>query len=522
MLDGRRSFSDQLVAALEGNWRAIARPNQLPPAGEWRIWMLLAGRGFGKTRTGAEWVCEQAESGRVSRIALVAPTASDAREVMVEGESGVLAVSPSWSRPVYEPSRRRLTWPNGAIGTTYSADEPERFRGPQHDAAWADELGAWRYPESWDLLMFGLRLGKNPRAVVTTTPKPVRLIRELLAREGKDVVVTRGRTEDNRANLAAGFLEQIVGRYAGTRLGRQELDGEMLDDAPGALWNRDAIENTRLKAAPELRRIVVAIDPAVTSGDEADETGIIVAGVDGLGHGYILEDLSGRFAPIEWARAAIAAYRRHHADRIVGEVNNGGEMIESTLRMVDPNVSFKAVHASRGKVTRAEPVSALYEQNRIHHVGTFPALEDQQCAFTADFDRAKAGFSPDRLDALVWALTELVVTGSNAEAWLAHFDRLIAEQRGEPIAPLTVPPPLFAPGQQKPDLPARMRAPGPFMNFAPRGGRRYCSDGESIIADVDLRDVDDMKAAGCVIEAPEPPTAEKEATCNASPSSSQP
>ena len=280
------------------------------------------------------------------------------------------------------------------------------MRGPQHDAAVCDELGSWSRAETWDMLQFGLRLGRNPRCLVATTPRPTKLIRELLAREGRDVVVTRGSTYENRANLAPGFFDQVIRKYEGTRLGRQELLAEVLEDTPGALWNRDALDQSRREHAPALLRIVVAIDPAATSGEDADETGIIVAGKDAGGHGHVLADLSGRYSPADWAKAAISAYRTHRADRIVAEVNNGGEMVEATLRMVDPNVPFTAVRASRGKVTRAEPVAALYEQGRVHHVGAFPDLEDQMCGFTTDFDRQRAGYSPDRVDALVWALTD--------------------------------------------------------------------------------------------------------------------
>ena len=391
------SFAAKLVDALEHSWAAIARPNQLPPPGDWwQIWLLLAGRGFGKTRTLAEWVCEQVLFGLASRIALVAATAADARDVLVEGESGILAVAPPWFRPVYESSKRRLTWPNGAIATTYSAEEPERLRGPQHDAAVCDELGSWSRPETWDMLQFGLRLGRSPRCLVATTPRPTKLIRELLAREGRDVVVTRGSTYENRANLAPGFFDQVIRKYEGTRLGRQELNAELLEDTPGALWSLGLIEASRVMVQPDLVRVVVAIDPAVTSGEEADETGILVVGKDQQGHGYVLSDISGRYAPTEWAKMAIAAYRNHKADRIVAEVNNGGEMVENTLRMLDSNIAFTAVHASRGKVTRAEPVSALYEQGRAHHVGTFPQLEDQMTNFTSDFDRAVGLFAGPR------------------------------------------------------------------------------------------------------------------------------
>ncbi|HEY1749584.1 MAG TPA: terminase family protein [Xanthobacteraceae bacterium] len=420
-----REMFGRLADALDGDWRSIARPNQLPPEWAWRIWLLLAGRGFGKTRAGAEWVCARAATGSARRIALVAATAADVRDVVVEGESGILAVSPRWCRPVYEPSRRRISWPNGCIATTFSADEPERLRGPQFDCAWCDEIGAWRYSEAWDMLMLGLRLGTNPQCVVTSTPRPIKLIRDLLAREGKDVAVSRGTTYENAANLADAFLAQIVRRYEGTRLGRQELNAELLDDVPGALWDRDRIEASRVERPPALRRIVVAIDPAVTSGEDADETGIVVAGMGADGHGYVLEDLSGRYAPIEWARIAVAAYRRHRADRIIAETNNGGEMVEATVRMVDPNVAFKAVHASRGKFTRAEPVSALYEQGRVHHVGGLSCLEDQMCSFTPDLDRDRAKSSPDRVDALVWAFTELMVEGT-AQAWIDHYGAMAA------------------------------------------------------------------------------------------------
>jgi phage terminase large subunit-like protein len=424
----------ELVAALTGaqaaallhDWHFWARPNQLPPGGDWRVWLLLAGRGFGKTRTGAELVRARVAAGTARRVALVGATAADIRDVMVEGESGLLAIAPPWDRPRYEPSKRRLSWANGAVATTFSADEPDRLRGPQHDFAWCDELAAWRYPEAWDMLMFGLRLGADPRVVVTTTPRPVPLIRSLVADRG--TVVTRGTTAENRANLAPAFLSQIVRKYEGTRLGRQELDAEILEDVPGALWRRGLIESGRVREAPPLVRIVVAIDPAASSGAEADETGIIVAGRTAASasgnepaQGYVIDDRSGRLAPIDWAREAVAAYRRHKADRIVAEINNGGEMVEATLRMIDPTVAFAAVHASRGKAVRAEPVAALYEQGRMHHVGCFPALEDQMCGFTADLDRAAAGHSPDRVDALVWACSALLVAEEPPPAHRVHI-----------------------------------------------------------------------------------------------------
>jgi predicted phage terminase large subunit-like protein len=428
-------FATQLADALGNSWAAVARPNQLPPLGDWwQIWLLLAGRGFGKTRTLAEWVCEQVASGQASRIALVAATAADARDVLVEGQSGILAVAPPWFRPIYEPSKRRLTWPNDAIATTYSAEEPDRLRGPQHDAAVCDELGSWSRPETWDMLQFGLRLGRNPRCLVATTPRPTKLIRELLTREGRDVVVTRGSTYENRANLAPGFFDQVIRKYEGTRLGRQELNAELLDDTPGALWSHSIIDAARQAAAPNLTRIVVAIDPATTSGDDADETGIAVVGKDNQGHGYVLADASGKYQPIEWAKIAIAAYRAHRADRIVAETNNGGDMVAASLRMVDPNVPFTAVHASRGKVTRAEPVSALCEQGRMHHIGTFPQLEDQMTNFTSDFDRQTAGYSPDRVDALVWAVTDLMLADMKGWGFFEVMRRRAAGETLEQIA----------------------------------------------------------------------------------------
>lgn len=403
-------FAALLAQELTAGWAARARPNQLPPPGEdWFIWLLLAGRGFGKTRTLSEFVVERVNAGIAKRVALVAATAADARDVLVEGQSGILTCAPTWHRPTYEPSKRRLTWPNGAIATTYSADEPERLRGPQHDTAAVDELGSWRRPGAWDNLLFGLRLGERPRCAVATTPRPTRLIRDLVEREGGDVVVTRGTSYENRAHLAPDFIERIIKRYEGTRLGRQELMGELLLDMPGALWTHDQIEALRRTREPDLARIVVAIDPSGSSDEDADETGIIAAGVDEDGIGWVLADASGRYSPTEWARRAVELYHSMKADRIVAETNFGGAMVEATIRAVDPNVSFRALTASRGKVARAEPISALYEQGRVFHRGTFDALENEMTSFTSNFDRAKAGFSPGRVDALVWALTDLMV-----------------------------------------------------------------------------------------------------------------
>ena len=394
------------------------------PEGDWNTWLILAGRGFGKTRMGAEtirsWVCGDTPmaAGRYSRIALVAETAPDARDVMVEGESGILAVHPKDFRPIYEPSKRRVTWPNGAIATLYNAVEPDQLRGPQHDAAWGDELAKWRYAgETWDQLAFGLRLGDSPRAIITTTPRPIPVVRKILA--DTTTYVTRGSTFDNKANLAASFIHQINDRYGGTRLGRQELEGEILDDIPGALWNREMIDTHRIRPGeePEMERIIIAVDPAASSEEGSDENGIVGVGLsrdrDGYARGYVLADRSLRGTPEEWARAAVRLYRELQADRIVAEKNNGGEMVESVIRAVDRSIPVTLVHASRGKHVRAEPVSALYEQGRVHHVGRFDKLEDQMCQFSADNLRGGSLGSPDRVDALVWGVSQIMdkITG---------------------------------------------------------------------------------------------------------------
>lgn len=404
------SMSPEAVANLKYNWEFWGRQNQQEPPGDWTTWLILAGRGFGKTRCGVEWVREKAKQFPGCRIALVAETAADARKVMVEGESGILACSPPDFMPEYSPANRQLTWPNGSVAFTYNATQPDQLRGPQHHFAWCDEIAKWdRLQDSWDQLQFGLRLGENPKQVVTTTPRPLTLIRKLVA--DPDTYVTRGRTMDNAANLAAPFLKQIQERYGGTRLGRQEIEGEILDDMPGALWNREMIDLSRKQEAPEeLERIIVSVDPATTSGEDADETGIVAVGIasdaDGFKRAYVLADRSIKGAPEEWAKRAVNLYHELDADRIVAEKNQGGEMVEAVIRAVDRNVPVTLVTATRGKYIRAEPISALYEQGRVHHVGRFDALEDQMCLFTPDMDRKKDG-SPDRVDALVWAITDL-------------------------------------------------------------------------------------------------------------------
>lgn len=408
-------LSTEAQAALLYDWSFWARPNQLPPEGDWLTWLILAGRGFGKTRTGAEWVrsmvCGSTPlgKGRATRIALVAETSADARDVMVEGDSGILGVHPADFRPLYEPSKRRLTWPNGAVATLYNATEPDQLRGPQHDLAWADELAKWQYArDTWDQLQFGMRLGDRPLVAITTTPRPIPLIREIIA--DARTVTTRGKTTENAGNLATSFMDQMKAKYDGTRLGRQELDGEILDDVPGALWTRAMLERATVDQVPEMARIVIAVDPSGTSGadDDGDEIGIVAAGRGVDGRGYVLEDLSCKLSPDAWARRAIEAYYRHGADRLVAERNFGGAMVASVIRTADRNISYKEVTASRGKSARAEPVAALYEQGRVSHVRGLAALEDQMTLMTMQGFSGEG--SPDRVDAVVWALTEVMLT----------------------------------------------------------------------------------------------------------------
>jgi phage terminase large subunit-like protein len=399
------SAYSRIADAIESDWRARARPEQLLPSGKWVVWLYLGGRGTGKTRSGAEGVKERVESGQARRIGLIGPTAADVRDTMLEGPSGLLSIYPDSERPVFEASKRRVTFANGAIATLFSAEEPDRLRGPNTDLLWADELAAWKDAEIvWKMAMLGLRIGRKPQAIVTTTPRPIPIIKKLLT--DPNTIVTRGTTYDNRANLAASFFDQIIKAYEGTRFGRQELNAEILDDVPGALWTRAMIDAHRLAsgASVDCERIVIAVDPAVSVGENSDETGIVVVGMGFDGRFYVFEDASGKFAPIEWARRVVALYRRWMADRVVVEVNQGGDMVEATIRMVDRSVAIRRVHAKRGKMVRAEPVSALYEQGRVSHGGAFETLEDQMCSFAPG-----ATDSPDRVDALVYALTDLVV-----------------------------------------------------------------------------------------------------------------
>jgi phage terminase large subunit-like protein len=402
-------------AALHAHWFSLGRPDQLPPDGDWTTWLLLGGRGAGKTRAGAEFVRGLAlgvppfASAPVARIALVGETIADVRDVMVNGESGLKAIArPREERPRWIGMRRRLEWPNGAAAFAFSAEDPDSLRGPQFHAAWCDELAKWRYAEAtFDMLQFGLRLGRSPRQVVTTTPRPIPLVKRLLAEPG--TIVSRSRTADNAGNLAPNFLSAIVARYAGTRLGRQELDAELIEERAGALWRRDTIEAARVEAAPELLRIVVAVDPPAASGAKADRCGIVAAGVAGDGVAYVLADATeGRLSPARWAKKAVDLYHALDADRIVAEANQGGEMVEAVIRQADEAAPVTRVRATRGKYTRAEPVAALYEQGRVRHVGALPELEDEMCDFAPG--GLSSGRSPDRLDALVWALSALMLT----------------------------------------------------------------------------------------------------------------
>ena len=397
-----RLTAKQLID-LKWDWDFWARPEQRSPAGDWRVWLILAGRGFGKTRTGAEYIRERVNMGQAKRIALVGRTAADVRDVMVTGPSGILNCYPPDQRPLYEPSKRRITFHNGTVAHCYSSEKPDMLRGPQHDLAWADEAAAWSYPyATWDQLMFGLRLGHAPRCVVTTTPRPIQLIKDLVS--SKTTQITRGSTFANRDNLAPAFLDQIIAKYQGSSIGQQEIYAELLEEIPGALWTRAIIDAHRVHQPPaSFRRIVVAVDPAVSHSATSDETGIVVAALAGDGDFYVIEDASMRASVDKWARAVVTRYQLHKADRIVAESNQGGDLVDRILRQVDDSVSVKLIHASKGKYARAEPVASRYEQGRVHHIGIHRELEDQLCSYSPEFTKK----SPDRLDALVYAITEL-------------------------------------------------------------------------------------------------------------------
>ncbi len=420
-----RRLTPQEAIRLERDFATLAHPHQLPPAaanngGPWTTWLMLGGRGAGKTRLGAEFTralvfghAPYADRPHGS-IALVGETEHDVREVMIEGPSGILRVSPRSERPLWTASRRRLEWQNGAVAYAFSAEDPEQLRGPQFDAAWCDELAKWTHAEdTFDMLQFGLRHGANPRQLVTTTPRPVALIKRLV--DDPRSAVTRASTHANARFLSPAFLDAVIGRYAGTRLGRQEIDGEIIEERADALWTRATLEAARVAAAPELARIVVGIDPP--GGTRGDACGIVVAGIAGDGVVYVLEDASlERASPERWASAAVAAFRRHDANCLVAEVNQGGDMVGAVLRQVDASLPLRTVHATRGKYLRAEPVALLYAQGRVKHVGAgFAKLEDEMCEF--GLDGLPGGASPDRLDALVWAVTELTRAGRSDRGW---------------------------------------------------------------------------------------------------------
>jgi phage terminase large subunit-like protein len=385
-----------------------AHEHQRPPAGDWTTWLLIGGRGSGKTRAGAEWVknlvAHDAPSAR--HIALVGETEHDVREVMIEGVSGLLAVHAPCERPKWISSRRRLEWDNGAVAYAFSAEDPESLRGPQFDAAWCDELAKWRHADAtFDMLQFGLRLGKRPRQVITTTPRPIPLIKRLI-KEGTGTVITHARTQANARHLAPAFLDTVLSRYAGTQLGRQEIEGEVVDDRPDALWSRALIERCRVREAPPMTRIVVAVDPPASATKGADACGLVAAGRAEDGKFYVIaDDTVAQLSPAGWAAKAIALWRKLSADALVVEINQGGDMVRAVIAQADPSVPVQTVRATRGKWLRAEPVANLYEQGKVKHVGAFPALEDELCDFGVD--GLSSGRSPDRLDALVWAIAAL-------------------------------------------------------------------------------------------------------------------
>lgn len=400
--------------ALFFDWSFWARDKQRLPDAPFFVWLILAGRGFGKTRTGGETVRQWVKTSQY--VNLIGATSDDARDIMIEGESGILQICPNNERPVYKKSERKLVWPNGNVSLIFTADEPERLRGKQHSKLWADELASWRYAESWSQAMLGLRLGDNPQAIVTTTPRPTRIILDLV--EDKRNIVTSGTTYENKSNLAPGFFDYVIKRYEGTTLGKQELEAKILMDVPGALWKREQIDASRVVKAPDLTRVVIGVDPMGSVKSERAETGIVGAGVlkDDF---YTLGDYSIHGLPDEWGRAVVTAYYLLRADCVVVEDNYGGDMVESTIKQIDRNVNIKRVNATRGKAIRAEPISALAQQGRDHHVGFFPKLEDELCMWLPGES------SPNRLDAKVWAITALMEqkVNINTRATITNYVR---------------------------------------------------------------------------------------------------
>ena len=431
-LNEAKAKEAQIQAGLrDSRYRASARPEQLPPDGDWFAWVILSGRGWGKTFTGAGWLIEKALSEANIECAVVAPTYTDVRRTCVEGPSGILKSLPAGALKFFNRANGQINLTNGSKIHMISADEPDRARGLNLSYAWLDEFAAWRYDETWtEGLIPALRIGQKPQVVITTTPRPTKLIREFINRTDGSTVITRGSTFDNAANLSPAALRELRARYEGTRIGRQELYGEVLDDIAGALFTQDLIDKTRLNSAPELTRVVVAVDPAVTSGEDSDLTGIVVVGKDALGRAYVLADRSCRDTPSGWAQRVINTYQEFGADRVVAEKNQGGDFIEATLRAIDRNVPYTGITARVGKKLRAEPVSALYEQGRVSHVGSFEELETEMTSWVPDLGMK----SPDRLDALVHAIVELGLTyGSDADRF---FDSLApaCPKCGMPVA----------------------------------------------------------------------------------------
>ena len=386
------------VDELEHRWNYVGRPSQQEPPGDWDTWVIMAGRGFGKTRTGSE--ISRAWSNQVPSILLMGATATDLRDIMIEGPSGILKTAPRCNYPKYEPSKLKLTWPNGCVCHIRSAEEPDRIRGVEVYRGWFDEFASWDDPQqAWDMISMAVRRG-DTKKLITTTPKRINTLKKIIALP--ETIITRGSTYENAPNLSDVFIDAIRQRYEGTRIGRQEIYAEIIDDVEGALWTAEMIDH--VEHVPALKRCVVAIDPAVSATRRSDETGIIVAGLGIDDHAYIIDDFSGILSPMQWGQRAVYAYGKHAADRVVAEVNNGGDLVETNLRNISPNVSYKSVHATRGKVIRAEPVVALYEQKRVHHVSGLGKLEDQMTGWDATSEK-----SPDRVDALVWALTDLML-----------------------------------------------------------------------------------------------------------------
>lgn len=394
------------------DWAFKARLEQLPPGGDWFLWVLLGGRGMGKTTTGSNWLIKKHMLGEAKNSAIIAATAGDLNAFCLEGPAGILRQAPNYFLPQYIPSKSKLLWPNGSETRLYSSEKPDRLRSGNHDAAWCDEVSYWAKPDYvWDMLMFTLRIGV-PQCVITMTPRPIRLVKKIVAREGDDAIITRGATHDNIANLSDIYIKKVIQPYVGTRLGRQEINGEILMDAEGALWNHAQLDECRNYTIPEFTKVSIAVDPATTNNDTSDECGIVAAGKDWEGRGYVLGDHSLKDTPLNWAKKAVAMYHHYKANDIVAEVNQGGDLVETVIHSIDSDIKVVKVHASRGKVARAEPVSALYEQGRVMHCGDFPTLEDEMCMFVP----GELKVSPNRADALVWAITHLMIDSKRGRA----------------------------------------------------------------------------------------------------------